>query len=1502
MSLNKIRKLVSVKAHELQSILSRMRPQDEDQNTEEEQFVAQSTLKLCTVENEDKQLEIDQECLKNPKDKSVLIYDKGHGDWVIGKIRDRVTKIDAIKNSNYKRNYWNFEFVESLTNPQYIPEQINRFRSVNLCLGGPWGEVQSNLEEEDSVNEDETLGRLVARKNEAAEFEFTKASQTPDNEVEVRGNESRDLTKIPNTEPIDKTMNWVKNQDNRSEISDVSHMSYLSGSVYSTKEDDTSGLLGMKDNIESFLTTIAAGHEIETDKLKYQKMIYNLTNKMNRVLKMAKAHGLAVVNLDRCDEEQANGIFEDQENKRKRVWKSRGPDKRTKLQELKRGMASCGELIRKLENMVEGDEETVLEMAIGNAIQQASDGNLDELIRDDIEYLHNVYNNFDQQIKEEESKENNNKSPDGLPPKQNVSVTIENTKIDENKEIQNKVRNNTPLDTDEDKKSKIAETKKQINQIEYKQTGQVKEGLLSNSQKDNWYTTEERRRNEQELRDNIDPQSKIAETKKQINQIEYKQTGQVKEGLLSYSQKDNWYTTEERQRNEQELRDNIDPQKLKQFLWKDSEMSPNYADYDTIIKNVRDPIWVNTEERRQRLGRLRVVIHNLENAEEELKHMIPEEPETITKDDIKSLIKLYKGSPAQLKDIKKEINNLQAIQIDLYNFPINFKVAINQRIQMAEKEIKSYHQKGKKLEKYKQEKGILLNQSSRTRKETEEAIKTFNGEGVMSFNEWQGHIQEHLKDSGIPHQDWGKVLIKKVSGKAIKKISPAAKNNAKYEDMLNDLNTYFNDEDIAVELLMTHHKNVGSIPDTAENPSRATEKLRDHLEVFEGSLGFINNANDKNAAEDAVFTRTNIRSLLSLMPIRIRQDNDKFANFKKNPKTTYMEIMNWMKTTLHNLQTVEVQTLQMNTNHNILIAMNEKQNDLIKSMVATEVDNRMKDLKLLERNDRRQGFNDRSQITEPEKEVLKDKCPWCKILKKESEFPKQLITDIMKQDFWSTHTAFRTKDAHQWRIGPVNCMAFLSITAEERVRLIQKHGGVCKVCCAENPSSKSNSNVCDRSSHRIIRPKHGLHNGQLCSEKTCDNHFLLCTYHVDKNRTHPLCEKSTKSNRSLAQKANFEGFTEVVLVIGEEYQKQDKEISNILLQKCQKPHEEYARQRNEVIETVEEASNIFEEKLKESAAGVTIIDQEQLIQIEHGNDREQGRLDDINTFHGILKPSQLDELNPEVKTRAETVLATFTNMDINGPQLVETEKELLMPQREDELVVKEESEPILLYIKMHAEGGRGPVTAIYDTGASCSVFTPRVIGNHLRATVYHESSVINGVGSSLTQVAFGNVVLPGNVKDKDGYYRNFIAKATIMPKIINPLDTEDHTELINEIIEQNPTTEQDPPMILENFNRLTGGIIDGLIGCRQLNHFPTLVMALPQGLGVYRHFLRPHGSRSKVYCLGGTKGSYCGLRKEMGGGISMIGLLDNINNGLSFDGDVKSKFLYSPIITKGKEQ
>ena len=48
-----------------------------------------------------------------------------------------------------------------------------------------------------------------------------------------------------------------------------------------------------------------------------------------------------------------------------------------------------------------------------------------------------------------------------------------------------------------------------------------------------------------------------------------------------------------------------------------------------------------------------------------------------------------------------------------------------------------------------------------------------------------------------------------------------------------------------------------------------------------------------------------------------------------------MEIVNWMKMTLHNLQTVGVQTLQMNTNHNILLAKEEKQNDKLEKLVAT---------------------------------------------------------------------------------------------------------------------------------------------------------------------------------------------------------------------------------------------------------------------------------------------------------------------------------------------------------------------------------------------------------------------------------------------------------------------------------------------------------------------------------------------------------------------------------------
>ena len=59
-------------------------------------------------------------------------------------------------------------------------------------------------------------------------------------------------------------------------------------------------------------------------------------------------------------------------------------------------------------------------------------------------------------------------------------------------------------------------------------------------------------------------------------------------------------------------------------------------------------------------------------------------------------------------------------------------------------------------------------------------------------------------------------------------------------------------------------------------------------------------------------------------------------------------------------------------------------------------------------------------------------------------------------------------------------------------------------------------------------------------------------------------------------------------------------------------------------------------------------------------------------------------------------------------------------------------------------------------------------------------------------------------------------------------------------------------MTSDNFQTQAGGRIDGLIGCRQMRCFPTLVHMTEAGLGIFKHVLKPHVRDSKRYCIGGN--------------------------------------------------
>jgi hypothetical protein len=128
----------------------------------------------------------------------------------------------------------------------------------------------------------------------------------------------------------------------------------------------------------------------------------------------------------------------------------------------------------------------------------------------------------------------------------------------------------------------------------------------------------------------------------------------------------------------------------------------------------------------------------------------------------------------------------------------------------------------------------------------------------------------------------------------------------------------------------------------------------------------------------------------------------------------------------------------------------------------------------------------------------------------------------------------------------------------------------------------------------------------------------------------------------------------------------------------------------------------------------------------------------------------------------------------------------------------------------------------------------------------------------------------------------------MVQQIIPPLPQTNQTKLIEETIQAMKQNAHSIPddMIPSNFQVEIGGQIQGLIGAKHLEEFPVPVMHLTNGLSIYRHSLRPAGSRSKVYCLGGSLPAVTAFKQAYGPNIHDIANLMMHEN--MVDGDFSS--------------
>ena len=173
-------------------------------------------------------------------------------------------------------------------------------------------------------------------------------------------------------------------------------------------------------------------------------------------------------------------------------------------------------------------------------------------------------------------------------------------------------------------------------------------------------------------------------------------------------------------------------------------------------------------------------------------------------------------------------------------------------------------------------------------------------------------------------------------------------------------------------------------------------------------------------------------------------------------------------------------------------------------------------------------------------------------------------------------------------------------------------------------------------------------------------------------------------------------------------------------------------------------------------------------------------------------------------------------------------------------------------------------------------------------------AAVSGIGNGQTHAITFDVVLPGNVTNKiTGNFTNFWCRSTMVHQIIPPLPQTNQTKLIGETIQALRQNNHYIPedMIPANFQTEIGGKLQGLIGAKHLQEFPVPVMHLSNGLSIYRHSLRPAGSRSQVYCIGGTLPAVTAFKEAYGPNIHDItnymlqcdlGAVTDV----AFDGDV----------------
>ena len=129
--------------------------------------------------------------------------------------------------------------------------------------------------------------------------------------------------------------------------------------------------------------------------------------------------------------------------------------------------------------------------------------------------------------------------------------------------------------------------------------------------------------------------------------------------------------------------------------------------------------------------------------------------------------------------------------------------------------------------------------------------------------------------------------------------------------------------------IMSTHMKAGRIPDPSYHPEAALKILRAHAECMEHAERFITLSNDP-AADAEIMTGANIKQILNLLPLRIRQQDKEFntaATDVEKRKKQYLKIKEWVSEILEQLVLAGTSQNESPASKVTMVTINDPQQD-----------------------------------------------------------------------------------------------------------------------------------------------------------------------------------------------------------------------------------------------------------------------------------------------------------------------------------------------------------------------------------------------------------------------------------------------------------------------------------------------------------------------------------------------------------------------------------------------